>query len=122
MQTTMNLKIKFRESFRPFAPAVLSDAARDYFDLDQDSPYMLLVTEVAKSQRLSGIETVGLTGLELLRMPRSTIPAVTHVDSSARVQTVDGKANPLFHRLLTAFHERSGGKRVTGVKRFHWTE
>lgn len=107
MQTTMNLKIKFRESFRPFAPAVLSDAAGDYFDLGQDSPYMLLVAEVAKAQQLSG-DTAGLTGLELLRMPRSTIPAVTHVDSSARVQTVDGKANPLFHRLLTAFRELTG--------------
>jgi carbamoyltransferase len=108
MQTVMNLKIKFRESFRPFAPAVLADEAKDYFDLNQASPYMLLVAPIAQAQRLTGIDTADLTGLDLLRAPRSVIPAVTHVDSSARVQTVDGAANPLFHRLLTAFDALTG--------------
>ncbi|GGU84588.1 carbamoyltransferase family protein [Lentzea flava] len=105
MQTAMNLKIKFGESFRPFAPSVLADEAKDYFDLTQASPYMLMVSKIADAQQLGGVDTAGLTGLDLLRVPRSTIPAVTHVDCSARVQTVDGTANPPFHRLLTAFRE-----------------
>src|SRR5262249_3505441 len=108
MQSAMNLKIKFRESFRPFAPAVLADEAKDYFDLGQQSPYMLLVAEVAQAQRLPEVDAAGATGLDLLRVPRSLIPAVTHVDLSARVQTVDERTNPLFHRLLTAFRDRTG--------------
>lgn len=107
MQSAMNQKIKFRESFRPFAPAVLDAEAEKYFQLKQESPYMLVVAEIASSQRLPA-ETDGLTGLDLLRVRRSTIPAVTHVDMSARVQTVSRHANPAFHRLLTAFNKRTG--------------
>ncbi|MCL6301073.1 carbamoyltransferase family protein [Streptomyces kronopolitis] len=107
MQSAMNLKIKFRESFRPFAPAVLEEDAKDYFDLPQKSPYMLVVSQVAAAQRLAAQET-GASGLDLLKVPRSTIPAVTHVDSSARVQTVTEHSNPAYHRLLTAFKARTG--------------
>jgi carbamoyltransferase len=108
MQSTMNLKIKFRESFRPFAPSVLADDAKEYFDLTQDSQYMLLVAKVSAAQRLNTESTNGLTGLDLLRVPRSTIPAVTHVDLSARIQTVREADNPTYHRLLTAFKEATG--------------
>ncbi|MBM7775507.1 carbamoyltransferase [Actinokineospora baliensis] len=106
-QSTMNLKIKFRESFRPFAPAVLAEDADDYFALRQDSPYMLVVAEVAPQQRIA-VDADGASGLDLLRLRRSTIPAVTHVDMSARVQTVTSATNPDFHRLLTAFKEATG--------------
>jgi carbamoyltransferase len=109
MQSAMNLKIKFRESFRPFAPAVLDTDAGAYFDLPGDSPYMLMVASVAAAQRLPadpGAERAH--GLDLLRIPRSTIPAVTHVDMSARVQTVSAHANPAFHELLTAFKAQTG--------------
>ncbi|MFD3522196.1 carbamoyltransferase [Streptomyces sp. NPDC058653] len=108
MRSTMNLKIKFRESFRPFAPAVLAQDAGDYFDLRQDSPYMLMVAEIADGQRVPDPGTTGLKGLDLLKVPRSTVPAVTHVDSSARVQTVHAHSHPLFHDLLTAFRRRTG--------------
>jgi carbamoyltransferase len=107
MQSTMNLKIKFRESFRPFAPAVLAEDAKDYFDLRLDSPYMLLVAQVAATQQLPVTET-DATGIDLLHVQRSTIPAVTHVDCSARVQTVTADSNPGFHELLTAFKARTG--------------
>ncbi|MFE0174459.1 carbamoyltransferase [Streptomyces sp. NPDC059002] len=107
MQSAMNLKIKFRESFRPFAPAVLADDAKDYFDLRQESPYMLVVAPVAAARQLPVTET-GATGIDLLRVQRSTIPAVTHVDRSARVQTVGSGSNPAYHRLLTAFKARTG--------------
>lgn len=108
MQSTMNLKIKFRESFRPFAPSVLSQDAKEYFDLRQDSPYMLLVADVAEKQRLATVGADGLTGLALLHHQRSTIPAVTHVDLSARIQTVTPEHNPGYHRLLTTFKELTG--------------
>jgi carbamoyltransferase len=108
MQTTMNLKIKFRESFRPFAPSVLQEDTKDYFELTQDSPYMLLVSGIAPEQRTMLQAPVGTTGLDLLKVPRSTIPAVTHVDSSARVQTVTEHSNLPYHRLLTAFKEQTG--------------
>jgi len=104
----MNLKIKFRESFRPFAPSVLAEDATEHFDLRQGSPYMLLVANVAEKQRLRAAGSDTATGLALLQLPRSTIPAVTHVDSSARVQTVTKDDNPAYHRLLTAFKERTG--------------
>ncbi|GIG88049.1 carbamoyltransferase family protein [Plantactinospora endophytica] len=107
MQSAMNLKIKFRESFRPFAPAVLAAEAKDYFDLRQESPYMLLVAQVAAAQQVPVTET-GATGIDLLRVRRSTIPAVTHVDGSARVQTVTPDSNPAYHKLLTAFRARTG--------------
>ncbi|GAA3015933.1 carbamoyltransferase [Streptosporangium longisporum] len=108
MQSEMNLKIKFRESFRPFAPSVLASDAKDYFDLKQDSPYMLVVAGVSAAQRIEAADTGGATGLDLLRVQRSTIPAVTHVDSSARVQTVTEHNNPAYHRLLAAFKEETG--------------
>jgi carbamoyltransferase len=109
MQSVMNLKIKFRESFRPFAPAVLREHAHDYFDMSAgtDSPYMLLVAPVRESLRTSR-EQRAAVGLARLREVRSSLPAVTHVDYSARVQTVDVQSNPLFHNLLQRFYELTG--------------
>jgi carbamoyltransferase len=107
MQTTMNLKIKFRESFRPFAPSVLRERVGEWFDMQVDSPYMLLVANVAQARRLS-IPPGNAEGLEKLRQIRSSIPAVTHVDNSARVQTVDEVEHPLYHRLLRRFEEATG--------------
>ncbi|MFQ5767119.1 MAG: carbamoyltransferase C-terminal domain-containing protein, partial [Acidobacteriota bacterium] len=103
----MNLKIKFRESFRPFAPSVTTEAAGEYFDLDAESPYMLLVAAVQPARRRTHRGPPG-RGLERLREIRSEIPAVTHVDYSARVQTVAARDHPLYHRLLQRFAHRSG--------------
>jgi carbamoyltransferase len=109
MQSVMNLKIKFRESFRPFAPAVLRERVGDYFELDRDSPYMLLVADVAKSRRLEMPESArALWGIDKLNVPRSDIPAVTHVDYSARIQTVRRDTNPRFYDIITAFFRRTG--------------
>ncbi len=110
MQSRLNLQIKFRESFRPFAPAVLATHTKDYFELDGDSPYMLLVAPVRKERQLPMQRAVseGDDMLPILRQQRSDIPAVTHVDYSARVQTVGQDANPEFLRLLNAFHEQTG--------------
>jgi carbamoyltransferase len=109
MQSVMNLKIKFRESFRPFAPAVLRDHAGRYFDLDCDSPYMLLVADVVKSRRLEMPASArALWGIEKLNVPRSDIPAVTHVDYSARIQTVRRDTNPMYYDIIAAFHRRTG--------------
>lgn len=109
MQSRMNLKIKYRESFRPFAPSVLEERVSDYFQLDRPSPYMLLVAPVQPAIRKPlSHEQEGLFGLEKLRIPRSDIPAVTHVDYSARVQTVDRKRNPRYHRLISRFEEKTG--------------
>jgi carbamoyltransferase len=109
MQSVMNLKIKFRESFRPFAPAVLREHVADWFELDADSPYMLLVADVVKSRRIAMTpEQEALWGIEKLNVPRSAIPAVTHVDYSARVQTVRRDANPLFYDIIQAFHALTG--------------
>src|SRR5438552_12923623 len=109
MQEVMNLKIKFRESFRPFAPTVLRERVSEYFELDCDSPYMLLVAPVAKPQRRELTpEEQKLFGLEKLLTVRSTIPAVTHVDHSARVQTVTEEQHPLFYRLIKKFAEKHG--------------
>ncbi|MEQ4304964.1 carbamoyltransferase [Plantactinospora sp. B6F1] len=105
MQSALNLKIKFRESFRPFAPSVLAEDAEAYFELAQSSPYMLLVAKVSPALRTRSDSTSHATGLDLLRITRSTIPAVTHVDFTARVQTVHPENNPIYHRLLTAFKE-----------------
>jgi carbamoyltransferase len=109
MQETMNLKIKFRESFRPFAPTVLKERASEYFDLASESPYMLLVAPVTRKQRreLTPAEQARF-GLERLLTLRSTIPAVTHVDFSARVQTVAEADHPLYYRLIKAFADKSG--------------
>ena len=104
MQAQMNLKIKFRESFRPFAPSVLRERVRDYFEMDCDSPYMLLVAPVQERHRISMTdEEQQLFGIEKLNVPRSTIPAITHVDYSARVQTVSRVDNPLYYDLIAAF-------------------
>lgn len=109
LQATMNVKIKFRESFRPFAPAVLKEHASDYFALakDQDSPYMLLVAPVVESRRVTSPDTTR-KGLDQLNAVRSDVPAVTHVDYSARVQTVDAVRHGRFHQLLSAFHAKTG--------------
>jgi carbamoyltransferase len=109
MQKNLNLKIKYRESFRPFAPAVLREDVADYFELDEDSPYMLLVADVKRNRRRSMTEAEeGLFGIDKLNLQRSDIPAVTHVDYSARIQTVHQDTNPKFHALLAAFKERTG--------------
>jgi len=111
MQSRMNLKIKYREGFRPFAPAVLAELAADYFEIDGESPYMLLTAPVVASRRLSardGVEGDADDLLAIVRKVRSEIPAVTHVDYSARVQTVGAEANPEFRRVLEAFYAQTG--------------
>ena len=109
MQSLMNLKIKYRESFRPFAPAVLAEAASDWFEHQGASPYMLLVAPVAASKRIATDTTEQrLFGIDKLRIARSEVPAITHVDHSARLQTVHRETNPRFHRLIAAFAERTG--------------
>ncbi len=109
MQSQLNLKIKFRESFRPFAPSVLRERVSDFFEMDVDSPYMLLVASVQKRLRVATTESEeGLFGLEKLKVPRSTIPAVTHVDYSARVQTVRREDNEAYYELIAAFGRLTG--------------
>jgi len=109
MQSVMNLKIKYRESFRPFAPVVLGEDVNQYFDLETPSPYMLLVANVKEELRIPmTADQETLFGIEKLNIPRSKIPAVTHVDYSARVQTVHESTNPRFHRLLTEFKKQTG--------------
>ena len=109
MQKLLNLKVKYRESFRPFAPAVLREDVSDWFELDHDSPYMLLVAGVKPERRRAMTEAESkLFGIEKLNVPRSEIPAVTHIDYSARVQTVHRETNPRFHELLGAFKQRTG--------------
>ncbi|MHC4105030.1 MAG: carbamoyltransferase family protein, partial [Planctomycetota bacterium] len=111
MQSVMNLKIKFRESFRPFAPCVLREDVADYFQMrpEEDSPYMLLVAPIQKEKRISADgEIEKLKGLEKLKVKRSVIPAITHVDYSARVQTVDARRHTKLHRLMSLFKEKTG--------------
>jgi len=109
MQKMLNLKVKYRESFRPFAPAVLREDVADWFELDYDSPYMLLVAGVRPERRRSMTkEEEKLFGIDKLNVPRSDIPAVTHVDYSARVQTVHRETNPRFHALIETFKQRTG--------------
>jgi carbamoyltransferase len=109
MQKMLNLKVKYRESFRPFAPSVLCDDVADYFELDADSPYMLLVADVKRNRRrpMTG-EQERLFGIDKLNVVRSDIPAVTHVDYSARIQTVHAETNPRYHALLSTFKQRTG--------------
>jgi len=112
MQSIINLKVKFRESFRPFAPSVLADVAHEWFEIDEgrESPYMLLVADVAASRRTDpGDGDPALRGIDrLLKVVRSQIPAVTHVDGSARLQTVDEERHGLYYRLLRRFEEKTG--------------
>ncbi len=109
MQTVMNLKIKFRESFRPFAPSILREHLNDYFDINSDTPYMLLTAQVKKDRLIQPTaEQKELTGLKLLNVLRSQIPAVTHVDNSARIQSVHQQTNPRYHKLINAFYKLTG--------------
>lgn len=109
MQKTLNLKVKYRESFRPFAPAVLREDVDKYFDFKTDSPYMLMVAPVNEDRRRAMNEAEqALFGIDKLNVPRSDIPAVTHVDYSARIQTVHKETNPAFHDLLSAFKAKTG--------------
>jgi len=113
MQSILNLKIKYRESFRPFAPAVLREKVSEYFDMDTESPYMLIVADVVKDRRIAFNKEMFMRDYEDDMLPvvnakRSDIPAVTHIDYSARVQTVDGESNPQFYSLLKAFEEKTG--------------
>jgi carbamoyltransferase len=109
MQKTLNLQVKYRESFRPFAPSVLREDVTDWFDIDNDSPYMLMVAPVVEKRRVAMTEEQNaLFGIEKLNVPRSDIPAVTHVDYSARIQTVHAETNPRYHALIAAFKDRTG--------------
>jgi carbamoyltransferase len=109
MQSVLNLKVKYRESFRPFAPSVLREDVAEWFELDCDSPYMLLVADVAKQHRREmTADEHALFGIQKLNIPRSSIPAVTHVDHSARIQTVHQETHPRYHTLLSAFKARTG--------------
>lgn len=109
MQSLLNLKVKYRESFRPFAPSVLREYVSDWFELEGDSPYMLLVADVVENRRrVMTPEEQGLFGIDKLNVPRSDIPAVTHVDYSARIQTVHRETNPRYHALLSSFNQKTG--------------
>jgi carbamoyltransferase len=109
MQKTLNLRVKYRESFRPFAPSILSEDVADWFELDGDSPYMMIVADIVeKRRRRMTVEEEALFGIDRLNVPRSDIPAVTHVDYSARIQTVHADTNPRFHALLTSFRNATG--------------
>jgi carbamoyltransferase len=107
MQRGINMRVKFREGFRPFAPAVLRERAREWFDLDCESPYMLITAPVREDKRGAPVPP-DLRGFEKLKAVGGAVPAATHVDGSARVQTVDAVRNPAFHRLLLAFERRTG--------------
>ena len=113
MQSKLNLKIKYRESFRPFAPSVLEEDVNEYFELDHESPYMLLVANVQKNRRFesdvqSDLVKYNNNMLDVVKEKRSDIPAVTHVDYSARIQTVSEKRNEHYYRILKAFKEKTG--------------
>jgi carbamoyltransferase len=108
MQSVMNLKIKFRESFRPFAPSILKEKTSDYFEMECESPYMLLTAPVQPSRRVTTGEQERLSGIAKLNMQRSEIPAVTHVDYSARIHTVEHDANPLYYDLISTFYQKTG--------------
>jgi carbamoyltransferase len=109
MQRQLNLKIKYRESFRPFAPSVLAEDAAEWFELDADSPYMLIIADVREEHRVPlPPDYDELRGLDKLNVPRSTVPAITHVDFSARIQTVHEDTNPQYHALISRFKELTG--------------
>jgi len=108
MQSALNLKVKFRESFRPFAPSILEEKASEYFDIPIKSPYMLLVAPVQNNKKISVMSDENLQGIQKLKVKRSVIPAVTHVDYSSRVQTVNEGDNPLFYKIIKAFDAQTG--------------
>lgn len=108
MQRIMNLKIKFRESFRPFAPSVLLEDVGEYFELDCESPYMLLTADVQANKKTAGSKNEKFSSLEVVNEVRSTVPAITHVDYSARVQTVSREQNPLFYEIINSFKKLTG--------------
>jgi carbamoyltransferase len=109
MQRTLNLRVKYRESFRPFAPAVLAEDASEWFEQEAKSPYMLFVADIRENRRRAMTsEQQALFGIDKLNVVRSEIPAVTHVDYSARLQTVHAETNPRFHALLRRFKQRTG--------------
>ena len=109
MQKTLNLRVKYRESFRPFAPSVLGEDVADWFELDSESPYMLIVADVKQEHRREMTEEENaLFGIDKLNVPRSALPAITHVDYSARIQTVHKETNPRYHALISAFKEKTG--------------
>ena len=109
MQKQLNLKVKYRESFRPFAPSVLFESVSDWFETDKQSQYMLLVSDVRKNKRIQMSEREkNLFGIEKLNIPRSKVPAITHVDYSARIQTVDCKTNRIYYELIKKFNEITG--------------
>ena len=109
MQKNLNLKVKYRESFRPFAPSVIREDVSEWFDLNCDSPYMLLVSDVVSNKRkIMTAEEKALFGIDKLNVKRSDIPAVTHVDYSARVQTVHKETNPKYYKLISEFKKKTG--------------
>tara|TARA_B100000780_G_scaffold46418_1_gene28904 strand:- start:218 stop:2056 length:1839 start_codon:yes stop_codon:yes gene_type:complete len=109
IQKQLNLKVKYRESFRPFAPSILSEHVGEWFEHDTDSPYMLLVADVQQDKRLAmTIEQEALFGIDKLNVPRSSVPAITHVDYSARIQTVHSDTNPRYHAVISKFKEKTG--------------
>ena len=109
MQKKLNLKVKYRESFRPFAPSILREDLNDWFELDSDSPYMLLTANVQKSKHCTiDSDEEALFGIDRLNIVRSTVPAITHVDYTARIQTVHSETNPLYHALINKFKEKTG--------------
>jgi len=109
MQKILNLKVKYRESFRPFAPSVLREDVSEWFEADYDSPYMLLVDDVREDRRIKMTnEEKSLFGIDKLNVKRSSIPAVTHVDYSARIQTVHKESNSIYHALISKFKEKTG--------------
>ena len=108
MQKILNLKVKYRESFRPFAPSILFEKMHEWFDLDIESPYMLLVSNIKKEKRLFASEDSNVFGIDKLNIARSGVPAVTHVDYSARIQTVHEDTNYLYYSLIKRFEEKTG--------------
>ena len=109
MQKQLNLKVKYRESFRPFAPSILEEHVSEWFEHDGSSPYMLLVADVQKNKRLPMVEEQKkLFGIDKLNVPKSSVPAITHVDYSARLQTVHADTNPKYHSLINEFNKLTG--------------
>ena len=108
MQKLLNLKVKFRESFRPFAPSILRENLKEWFEMDQDSPYMLLVADVINEKIKMNDEDKKLIGIDKLNIIRSEIPSVTHVDYSARIQTVHRETNPMYYDLISKFNNLTG--------------